>query len=161
MRVSILYQNKEILMDGEDYIQLPEGFTIKFDKGGYPLIYFYSTELRKETNFRLHRWVLKEPSGLLVDHINGNVLDSRKSNLRSVTVTQNAQNKKKAKLNHLGKVPSSSYKGVCKAASGKWQSQIKVKGRSVYLGQFLTEVEAHKAYTLAAKTYFGEYARAA
>lgn len=52
----------------------------------------------------LHRFLLKPPSGLQVDHKNGNGLDCRRSNLRLATHSQNQQNKRKN--------PSSIFKGV-------------------------------------------------
>src|SRR5256885_2112209 len=44
--------------------------------------------------FFLHRIVNCTPKNLKTDHINGNILDMRACNLRSVTSAQNAQNRK-------------------------------------------------------------------
>ena len=40
------------------------------------------------------------------------------------------------------------YKGIChrKNKINPWKAQIKVKGRQIYLGYYLTEIEAAKAY---------------
>lgn len=45
-------------------------------------------------------------------------------------------------------------------AAGKYQAQIKVNYRSIYLGLFPTARAAHAAYIAAARKYFGEFARA-
>lgn len=155
----VIVDNKEILLDEEDFIALPVGGRWTFDKDGYPLYYFFSKELRKESSFRLHRWVMREPEGLLVDHINGNVLDARKANLRSATHSENSSNRKKNSKTFKGTVPTSRYKGVCKSASGKWQAQTKHGGKSFHLGTYETEEAAALAYNEAVLRLKGRFAR--
>jgi HNH endonuclease/AP2 domain len=85
-----------------------------------------------------------------VDHVNGNGLDNRRSNLRAATTSQNAMNRR-PQGRHL--------KGVTRLPSGRWQAGIKHEGRSLHLGMFATEVEAAAAYDAAARRLFGEFAR--
>ena len=77
----------------------------------------------------------------LVDHINGNTLDNRKSNLRVATVRQNKANSSSKK----GSI--SKYKGVtyCKYHK-KWKAAIKFDGVNKHLGYFNNESDAAKAY---------------
>jgi len=103
---------------------------------------------------RLHRFIMGFPEGLSIDHIDGNRLNNRKSNLRICTHAQNMCNQK------FREGGSSRYKGVAWHARGKkWVAQITVEYRNVYLGLFATEEEAAKAYNIAALKHHGEFAR--
>ena len=88
----------------------------------------------------------------LIDHINNNVLDNRKENLRIVTAKQNAMNTSSRKDS------SSKYVGVqLDKKYNKWKSYIKVNNKQIYLGQFDDEIGAAKARDIATKKYFGEH----
>lgn len=89
-----------------------------------------------------------------VDHINGNVLDNRRVNLRICNNSNNSKNKKMFSTNKSG------FKGVhFHAASKLWASQIQVNTRKIWLGSFETPELAYKAYCEAAVKYHGEFAR--
>lgn len=80
----------------------------------------------------------------MIDHINGVKDDNRLVNLRDVSASVNSQNIKTSKSNNkLSKL------GVFKHRK-KFQAQIMVEGKQLYLGTFNTLEEAHNAY-LAAK----------
>ncbi len=74
-----------------------------------------------------------------IDHINGLVDDNRIENIRSVTYKQNQHNQKKAK-------------GYSKSGK-KWNSQITIDSKTISLGRYDTEQEAHQAYINAKKIY--------
>lgn len=89
---------------------------------------------------RLHWWVIGRPlKGLFVDHINGNTLDNRRSNLRIVSNRENQSNQKR---HRSGKLVGSRFNKKTK----KWSSKIRMNGKEIYLGYFSTEIEAHQAY---------------
>jgi hypothetical protein len=102
----------------------------------------------------MHREIMNPPSRLNVDHINGDKLDNRKSNLRVCTHSENMKNRKTSK-NSI-----SELKGViAHKPSGKWVAQIKSNKIRYYLGFFEDKYEAAKAYNAAALKYHGEFAK--
>lgn len=108
---------------------------------------------------RLHRLLMNAPAGMQVDHINGDTLDNRKSNLRLCTHAQNQMNRPPQNMNK-----TSPYKGVSIASSWergrikKWKVAIDVNKKRIFVGYFPDEIEAAKAYDAAATKYHGEFA---
>lgn len=105
-------------------------------------------------NIRMHRILIDIPEGKIIDHINGNTLDNRKSNLRTCNYSENLMNCKKR-----GKV-TSKYKGVYYDKINKrWSCSIKLNKKDIWIGRFKTEDEAGLAYNEKAIHYFKEFAR--
>lgn len=78
--------------------------------------------------------------GIVVDHINGNPLDCRRSNLRLITEAQNAHNRKDRTDG------TSRYRGVSwYTAKGCWRVHIMVNGHRTLVGYFDDEDEAGRA----------------
>lgn len=97
----------------------------------------------------------------MVDHINGNGLDNRRSNLRSTGPLGNNRNSRKP-ATYKGRQPTSVFKGVSLNRNGvsrPWRAVIKVNYKQIYLGSFDTEELAAAAYDTAAAEHFGEYAQ--
>lgn len=104
----------------------------------------------KRPFFLMHRVILGLKKGEMADHINGNGLDNRRCNLRKCTRTENARNQ------HARRGVSQ-YKGICRDR-GKWYARIQVDGKRASLGRFSDEVEAAKAYNMAAIEHFDKFA---
>ena len=112
----------------------------------------------------LHRlvWLYKHPGCYyyseippILDHINRNKQDNRYENLRPVSSTLNAFNRKS------GEKGESNYRGVSwKSQREKWYVQIARDGRRMYIGAFPGtlegEVEAALAWDRAAFEVYGE-----
>ena len=132
-----LTQGRETLVDSEDVNFLGQ-FNWHWsarggDKEGY------AVWKRFQTISRMHRILVKCPDEYMVDHINGNSLDNRKSNLRIVTNRENQQNQKKHRSGRL-------FGCYFHKEKKKWKSRITIDGESKHLGYFKTEHEAHQAY---------------
>ena len=115
----------------------------------------YAFRKEKGKTIFLHRFLLQAKAKQYVDHINGNGLDNRKSNLRICTNTQNAWNSNYTR-------GRSRYRGVCPGGKNgkKWRAHIRIgNGKRKYLGTFSTELAAHLAYENARKELHGEFAK--
>jgi hypothetical protein len=101
-------------------------------------------------------WANGEMPGEEIDHIDGNPLNNRISNLRLATRSQNLANTPLSRKNTSG------YRGVhfSRAACG-WQARIKINQKIRHLGTFPTKEMAAAAYSLAAREAFGEFVRKA
>lgn len=88
-----------------------------------------------------------------IDHRNGIKTDNRIANLREANSRQNKAN---AKPKHQG------LKGTTWDKNRKkWHASICYNRKTINLGRFNTEEEAHEAYIKSARSLHGEFARAA
>lgn len=89
----------------------------------------------------------------LTDHIDGNGLNNRRSNLRSATQSQNM-------CNTSSRGGSSQFKGVSWVKSKeKWRAEIAINHKRTHLGYFTDEIKAALAYDAAAVRLHGGFAR--
>jgi len=118
-----------------------------FISSGYAC-YKYNNE-----SFRLHRDILKCSDDFEIDHINGDRLDNRRSNLRIATRSENSCNT--VRKNNL-----SGQKGVSYLKHNKkWIAQISKNRKKYYLGCFESKFDAIKVYQDKAKELHGEFAK--
>ena len=94
--------------------------------------------------FQVHRLIYimhwgDIPEGLCIDHINSKRDDNRIENLRVVTYQENQFNRPTAK-------------GYCRVGK-KYKGQIKVGGKTIYLGIFVKKEDAAQAYQVAKEKY--------
>lgn len=154
-------------------IKLTQGIYTLIDDEDYPLVSQYKwyvtrcnrrwvaiTGPDKKTKGKqllMTRLVMKARSGQQVDHKKHyeDYIDNRKSNLRLCTHAENGRNRRKQL-----KKTSSQYKGVIwNKHAGKWQVTIIVSRNYIHLGLFTDEIEAARAYNIAAVEHFGEFAK--
>lgn len=101
----------------------------------------------------LHRRILGDVPGMVVDHINRDGLDCRRANLRHVTHSENLANQGVSRGNRSG------FKGVSwDRQTGRWGAHIQCGGRSERIGRFATAEDAARAYDRRARECFGEAA---
>ena len=149
-----LTKGKETIVDDDDWIRLLK-YNWHYHSAGYAVGGGNYYGKNKIPQTYMHRLITGAKKGEEVDHINGNKLDNRKGNLRIVTKSENAMNKSISTKNN-----TSGFKGVSfyKRLS-KWQAYVHKNGKCICLGYFETREQAAKAYDIAAKEYYGEYAR--
>ena len=151
-----LTKGKFALVDDEDFEHLNQLKWCVLISGNNVYARRHHKTGNKRITILMHREVLATPKGFYTDHINGNGLDNRKSNLRVCTQQDNMRNLR-AQTGGTSK-----YKGVYwSKRSNKWHAQIKVSvdGTRKSLGFYSLEEDAYKAYCEAAKKYHGEFAR--
>lgn len=118
----------------------------------------YAYRLLVNRRVPLHRIILARMLGRelagdeQVDHINGNGLDNRRSNLRLANHSENTWNRAISRNN------TSRFKGV-DWHNGKWRARIGVGGKRQFLGHFETPEEAYAVYCDSANRLHGEFAR--
>jgi hypothetical protein len=114
----------------------------------------YAFHKAKSACTMLHRAIIGAPDGAFVDHINGNGLDNRRSNLRLADKVQNGANSG-IRVNN-----TSGFKGVNRHGD-LWRAKINVLGKTHHLGLFPTAEQAAAAYAAASLKFHGDFARSA
>ena len=156
MKTIPLTHGRVALVDDKDYefiIQWDWGILDQHSKVQYAIT------RGSGKRYLMHRIILESKDGEITDHINGDGLDNRRSNIRTCTQAQNSMNSVKRK-----KDATSHYKGVCylpykKSVKDAYVASIRVKGKNIRLGRFDVEEDAAREYDRMALKHFGEYAR--
>jgi hypothetical protein len=114
-----------IKVDDEDYPLLSR-FTWYVSDTGYAM-----TQIRGKKHIKMHHlvWGTIENKCLVIDHLNNNRLDNRKSNLRLCTQKENSNNR--------------DAKGYC-WDKNKGKYIVRYKGK--FYGRYVTEEEAEEAF---------------
>mgnify|MGYP001613870512 CR=1 FL=1 len=112
----------------------------------------YVTAFKQKQKIKLHRLIMNAVNNEdIIDHIDGNLLNNTKANLRFATNSENTRNSKVHKNNRSG------YKGVG-FDNQRWRARIQIDGKAISLGFFDTREAAARACDSAARKYFGEFA---
>lgn len=124
------------------------GLSVCTQPSGYKFVVYSSGPNKTKRYARVY---MNCPYGLEVDHINGNSLDNRRSNLRIATPQQNKFNTK-----------SRSKKGLPKGVEQRGSSfrvTITINYSKYNLGTYDTVQEAEEVYNKKAAEYFGVFAK--
>jgi len=103
----------------------------------------------------MHRLIANPPKGVQIDHISGDKLDNRLSNLRECNHSQNQMNSSQSRNGSRSK-----YKGIAwHKTRKKWLCQFNKNKKCYFVGWFNEEIDAALAYNFAIVEHFGEFAR--
>lgn len=156
MATICLSNGMKALIDDEDFFALSLLRWRPVGNGYAATTVRFSSNPAGRTNQYMHRLVVGLQPGdkRIVDHVNGNILDNRKANLRVCGWRENGWNSSIRSHNRSG------FKGVIwEPRRNKWQAYINIDGKQKYLGLYQRAEAAHAAYCTAAAEYFGEFAR--
>lgn len=135
-------------MDDEDFEKLNKyswSFCVGYARRSEP-----EKGSKKINKFLMHREIMNNPKGKIIDHINGDRLDNRRCNLRECSKSQNGANRVSR--------GTSKYLGVY-LKNNTWDSCMTVNRKSIFLGSFEKEEDAAIAYNKGAIKYHGEFAK--
>ena len=135
----------------------------RLQKDGYVIRYEYNEARKGSSVIFAHRIIgermldrpLQPWPAEVVSHINKNLLDCSRPNLRIASMGEAVT----ARANQRSHA-SSSYRGVgLHKPSNKWLAYVKVNGKQKHLGSYSSEADAALAYDEAAKAACGDLAQ--
>ena len=143
-----------ILIDADDYDRL-RGYSWHLDRKGYVVRSGdHPDRPGKKCSIRMHREIfgLVTNDPRVVDHIDGNPTNNRKSNLRICSAADNSKNRKISRNNTTG------FKGVSwDPTRKKWTAKIRINRVLRNIGYFDSPEKAHDAYRVAAVELHGQF----
>ena len=159
--------NEITIHEDTAFINLPDGSVALIDSEDVSKIAAYnwgglcgggtyvrsSPRIDKERCY-LHRLILgiDANSLLVVDHIDGDPLNNKKSNLQICSQSVNMQKSSR-------RAGLTGFRGVVKTPPGKFAARINVHNSARHLGTFSSAEEAARAYDKAAIEIYGVHAR--
>ncbi len=163
MKTLILNRGRhKVFIDDEDYDDVMELPRIKEGTKGHQLNW---TVVGTKENYRvrtgpqygpflhLHHYIMCPGEGECVIFLSENRLDHRKENLKVVPTWSVRMGKERKHKKSFG----SQYRGVQKSGNG-WAVTVVRNGKGYYLGFYLDELHAARAYDIKAKELHGEFA---
>ena len=145
--VGYTLKNEIFYIDKEDLDKVSP-YTWSFDKNGYLHANVYGK------TYTMHRLIMgtEKSDGMMIDHINHNKFDNRKSNLRIVTPAQNAMN------SSIGINNTSGVVGVVfNKQTRKWDANITINYKAIRLGQYKSFNDAVSRRKRAENEFFQNY----
>lgn len=124
----------------EEVKKFPNSWCINKDGNTFYVIGNTPVVNGKRTIIILHRLIMGNPDGFLIDHIDHDGLNNTTENLRIVTNSENQQNRKGARANS-----KSGVRGVhFRKDSKKWLVVVNINRIKKYFGEFNTLEEAEQ-----------------
>jgi hypothetical protein len=145
--VGFTKKGEEFYFDIEDFEKVKK-HSWNLSKRGY-----ITTNIHRRAR-PMHKVLLGDIKGADIDHISGNKLDNRRSNLRVCTHQENMFNQRRRCTNTTGFMGVSFMKRV-----GRYEAYVHCGGKKHYAGLFDNAADAAKARDKKASILFGEFAR--
>jgi hypothetical protein len=144
--VGYTHKGDKFYFDLEDFDKI-KNYSWSCNKEGYLM-----TSIEGKT-YRMHRIIMNcSDSKIWIDHINHDVKDNRKSNLRIVNNMQNQMNAK-LRSNNVSKCTGVHYH----KDDNKWIATIQIDKKKVHLGAYEDYEDAVNARKQAENRYFMQY----
>jgi hypothetical protein len=125
----------------------------KKTKSYYAVRAIWDKVLKKTKPIKMHREIMQTPKGMDCDHIDHDTLNCQRDNLRNVSRSHNAMNRKGANSNS-----TTGIRGVSPFRNG---FIVKINdpktGKEIYLGTYSDKAVATEVRKSAEKKYYGEY----
>lgn len=157
MAILTLKDGTEVQFDDEFQVDVSRHVWGRAHRGGRRI---YAMNKRAPGGY-LHRFLMllagRLPDGMQVDHINGDTLDCRLSNMRAVTKSQNHRNQ--GVKSGPRRTNKTGFIGVHGVPGGRFCVTIQGPERTLYVGRFDNVHEAAAAYDSKAVELRGEFAR--
>lgn len=148
MKTIELTRGYSAVVDDEDSHLAEFNWHVSASRGG---LFYAARRLGSHKHILMHRELLGlVPGDLRVDHINGDTLDNRRSNLRTTSASENSRNIGLRKDSRTG------VSGVgIHSQTGRYIARIRADGREIYLGCFEHLEDAREARLKAEKIHWG------
>lgn len=142
------FKGEKFIIDSDDYLKV-KNYCWRKDAHGY----IVANNKKDNNSIKIYRLIMNANKGDVIDHINQDKTNNRKSNLRFVTKSQNNTNIKRRKDNKSG------YTGVkYDKRNLKWKAQISYNNKRIHLGTYdkiedainarrNAELKIHKEYS--------------
>lgn len=142
----------EAIIDIEDYNKIKDYTWGICKHHNFNIYYVKSCKFvnRKLKQYQLQRIIMDCPKGYVVDHIDHNPLNNRKSNLRICTIAENGMNRK-PNYNNTSGITGVSWR----ENEQRWVAHFKTKEKK-FCKRFKTKAEAVEQRRVWEKTYWTE-----
>ncbi|MDE3837915.1 hypothetical protein C0966_00640 [Bacillus methanolicus] len=120
--------------------EFPNSWCLSFDRKVGSFYVYGMTPRPNRKAITLHRWIMGDPKGFVVDHINHDTLNNTRENLRVLSHAENMQNRKGIQKNN-----KTGVRGVgWDKKNQKWYAKVTINRKVIWLGYYENKEDAIK-----------------